>query len=237
MRASRFAPLLISLALLSGTSAADEPADPAARAQALLAEARAETRAVDELLDAAGSRSVQRELHRKTARLEQIYDELATTLPAAGQVSWQVDSTDGGVQVRVGPDGPSVSVSDGPGAATDDDGDSDDDSVGGIVGGVVGPPPPPPPVSEPELASILAGLDGESFSDSKLALLRIAAGERWFTSDQARRVVEAFTFGDDKVAAGTLLYSRLVDPENRWVIYDAFDFETDKEKLRQAVEH
>lgn len=225
MSASRFAPFLIPLALLGGTSAAGEPTDPLARAQALLAEARAETRSIDELLDAADNRSVQRELHRKTARMEQIYDELATLLPVAGELSWQVDAPDGGVHVQVGAGGLSLSVSD---AGTRMGGDLSaavDDAVATA----------PAAVSEVELVAILAAIDGESFSDGKLAVLRSAAADRWFTADQARRVIEAFTFGNDKVTAGTVMFPRIVDPANWYRVYDAFDFESDKEKLRRAV--
>ncbi|RME25878.1 MAG: DUF4476 domain-containing protein [Deltaproteobacteria bacterium] len=225
MSVSRFAPLWIPLALLGGTSAAGEPTDPAVRVQALLAEARAETRSIDELLDAAGNRSVQRELHRKTARLEQIYDELATLLPVAGDLVWQVDAPDGGVHVQVGAGGLSVSVSDAGTRVVGDVSAAVDDTVATASA----------PVSEAELGSILAAIDGESFSDGKLAVLRSAAAEHWFTADQARRVIEQFSFGEDKVAAGTVLFPRIVDPANWYRVYDAFDFDSDKEALRRAV--
>lgn len=97
-------------------------------------------------------------------------------------------------------------------------------------------PPPGPLVTAPdELARIQGAIEQASFSKDKLAVLRSASRERAFTSEQVLTLVRGFSFGNDKVEAAALLHPKVVDPENWYVVYGAFDFESDKRKLRQRI--
>ncbi len=111
--------------------------------------------------------------------------------------------------------------------------------------GFVDPEPVPPlPVEEPvgpspmspdQLRSLHGAVSGEAFGDSALGVLRDACRANHFTVDQAVTLVGLFDFGDDKVSAAAMLYPRLVDPENFYQVYGAFDFDSDKEELRERL--
>ncbi|HMV68204.1 MAG TPA: DUF4476 domain-containing protein [Myxococcota bacterium] len=105
----------------------------------------------------------------------------------------------------------------------------------------LGRAPRPPGVavvvtSEPELMGILAAVQNEAFSSGKLAVLASAAAGRPFTASQAGRLMDAFTFDDDKVEAGALLYPLVVDPQNWYTAYAHLTFDSSKADLRARTE-
>ncbi|MFZ5477770.1 MAG: DUF4476 domain-containing protein [Myxococcota bacterium] len=163
-------------------------ADP--EAARLVAEARAELRAAQDLVDDARSPAVQREIHRKL-------DHVATLLAQAEALA----------RADAAPPPPPA------------------------------PPPPrgPVPCTAEEHARIVAAVKREAFGDGRLAVLRSAAAERFFTAAQVRDLVKVFSFGDEKVEAAVILHARTVDLADWYVVYEAFDFDSDKEKLRKRL--
>jgi hypothetical protein len=47
--------------------------------------------------------------------------------------------------------------------------------------------------------------------------------------------VDAFTFGDDKVSAASMLFPQVEDKENWFEIYSVLDFDSDRESLRRKT--
>lgn len=105
------------------------------------------------------------------------------------------------------------------------------------------PPPPPRPTapviacSEADFRDLLAIIQKEGFSEARLRIIREAASTRRFSAEQVRRVIAAMSFGNDKVEAGRLLFPTVVDPQNWFRVYEAIDFDSDKEALRRAVDN
>lgn len=101
------------------------------------------------------------------------------------------------------------------------------------------PPEPvgPIPMSPAQLRSLQAAMESEAFGDSRLAVLRDACRPNFFTVDQAVTLVGLFDFGDDKVQAAAMLHPQLVDPENFFRVYGVFEFDSDKEELRERLGH
>mgnify|MGYP002815083129 CR=1 FL=1 len=101
------------------------------------------------------------------------------------------------------------------------------------------PEPEPVPVvvvtSPPELAGIHRAVKDAAFSREKLAVLGSAVGDRWFTAQQVVQLLGAFDFEKDKVEAAVLLHPHVVDPENWFQVYGAFDFDANKRKVRERV--
>jgi len=96
--------------------------------------------------------------------------------------------------------------------------------------------PPPPFICPPgDFQRIVAAIQGESFANEQLRVLQDASRDRWFTVDQIKGLVNLFTFGDDKVNAAAMLHGHAADPENWYLIYEAFTFDSDKKKLQQRV--
>ena len=101
------------------------------------------------------------------------------------------------------------------------------------------PPPPPQPVIEANrpmepkaFAGLLAAVEGESFSDDQIDLIRGAAGQSWFTCEQVAALMEAFSFASDQVKVVELLRPRVVDPENHHLLNEPLSFSSDKEKVQ-----
>jgi CxxC motif-containing protein len=92
------------------------------------------------------------------------------------------------------------------------------------------------PMSPEAFAALLNMLDEASFSDEKYNIVKEAASKNYFTSKQILKILNKFSFEDDKLKTAKLLYPRAVDPENFFVVYDAFTFSSSKEELRKWVE-
>lgn len=214
---------------------------PASQVLSLVDQARQEVASMDSLIDDADRTSVRRELHAKAAHLDQLLLQLSQQA-AAAQVFGGVDihaglggeserpsqlrsRVSGGVDIHAGPGGLQIAIS-----ATDLDDQDDDEAVEEVVVGA-----PAQACSAAEFRAVQAGVQGEDFSDGKLALLRSAAADRWFSADQVRQLVQGLSFGSDKVEAAAILYPRVADIQNWYLVYDAFDYDSDKQALRERV--
>ncbi|MCO4770216.1 MAG: DUF4476 domain-containing protein [Deltaproteobacteria bacterium] len=93
----------------------------------------------------------------------------------------------------------------------------------------------PVAVPEGEFATVLRAVRGETFDDDKMRMLRDVANYRFFDVGQTKRLVSLFTFSDAKVDAAAFLHSRIVDPENFYLVYSSLTFPSDKEALRRRV--
>ncbi|MFY0529163.1 DUF4476 domain-containing protein [Archangium gephyra] len=82
-----------------------------------------------------------------------------------------------------------------------------------------------------------ARVDDEHLSDAKLTLLKTAASTNTFTCAQVARLVERFSFGDDKLEALSALKDRIEDPENKRKLVTLFSFDDEKEKARALLAH
>jgi len=103
---------------------------------------------------------------------------------------------------------------------------------------VVAPPPPPPgpTIMDPAAFSQLqAAIDEESFSDGKLKVLREAIAAQRIDVDQAAQLLPLFDFSSDRVEACVLLYPALVDPQDFYRLYSSFDFDSDKDAVRERL--
>jgi hypothetical protein len=102
--------------------------------------------------------------------------------------------------------------------------------------------PAPPPVvvvrttSEPELLAILGAIQNEPFGDGKMAVMSSAISGRPFTASQAGRIMDAFTFDDDKVEAAAMLYPLVVDLQNWYTVYGHLTFSSSKDELRARTD-
>ena len=91
------------------------------------------------------------------------------------------------------------------------------------------------PVSADELAKFVKGLKANAFDTEKAAFVETNAKTRWFTSAQARDILKLFAFDDGRVKAGVALYPRVSDPENWFVVDEAFTFDGGRKALREKL--
>lgn len=106
------------------------------------------------------------------------------------------------------------------------------------------PPPPPAPAPPPPAAACMAdgdfgslkeAIEGESFSDGKLNVLRTAAGDQWFCVAQVGALLDAFSFSSDKLKALEAVKAHIVDRQNNFKIFSHFTFSADKEKAKRIL--
>ncbi|NOY25132.1 MAG: DUF4476 domain-containing protein [Oligoflexia bacterium] len=190
---------------------------PADQILFIVDQARQEVASMDSLIDDADRTSVRRELHAKALRLDQLLQQLEQQ-SATAQVS-------GGVDIHAGPSGLHIAIN-----TMNTDDPTDAEPVENVNLGA-----PAQAYSAADFRAVQAAVQAEDFSTGKLALLRSAAADRWFSVDQVRQLVQGLSFGSDKVEAAAILYPHVVDLQNWYLVYDAFDFDSDKQALRDRV--
>lgn len=97
------------------------------------------------------------------------------------------------------------------------------------------PPPqrPPPVVSQAELLRLVDAVEDATWSDDQADLIaRLGKGRR-FTCEQVLQLIEPIAFSDDRLDAVQSLRSRIVDPQNFYVLEAAFPFSSDRQDLRR----
>lgn len=102
------------------------------------------------------------------------------------------------------------------------------------------PPPSPPPLQETgpspmadaAFASFLKGAQAETFSSTRIDLVKSVARGNWFTIDQVGRVMDTLTHSSDKLDAARILAPRTLDPENAWHLNEHLTHSSDKEAVQ-----
>jgi hypothetical protein len=91
------------------------------------------------------------------------------------------------------------------------------------------------PLSAEEFAKLLKSLKAESFDEGKASFVALFAAKGRLTCDQAKEILKAFSFDDDRVKSAVLLYPRVTDPENFFRVLDVFSFGSSKEEVRKKL--
>lgn len=76
---------------------------------------------------------------------------------------------------------------------------------------------------------------GEAFDSDRVKLIETALMTSDFTSGQCRRLVDAFTFDNDKIKVMQLMYPRISDKEGFFVVIEGLTFQSDKNKMNDFV--
>jgi hypothetical protein len=101
------------------------------------------------------------------------------------------------------------------------------------------PVPPPAPVYQPiaerELQRIMTAMSREPFGDDKMNVLESAVGNNYFTVEQVMKVLPQFQFSKDKLQAVRVLWVRVLDRQNSFQLYNAFQFSNDKAELKRII--
>ena len=104
---------------------------------------------------------------------------------------------------------------------------------------VVQPPPPAQPVVQPMPANsfrqLVDAMHRESFSNDRLRILEQAAPSNWFLVQQVQEILGQFEFPADRLKAVRALRGRILDTNNSFQLYGAFEFPRDKEELRRIL--
>lgn len=102
-----------------------------------------------------------------------------------------------------------------------------------------GPIPPPPPVYQPiaegKLQMIMKAMSREPFAEDKMNVLQDAVGGNYFLVGQVQQVLNQFQFSQDRLRAVSVLWSRVLDRDNGFQLYNSFQFSNDKAELKRIL--
>ena len=87
------------------------------------------------------------------------------------------------------------------------------------------------PVGADALAQLQASISEASFSDDKIALLRMAGMSNTFTVAQVAALLGGFSFDKDKIEAISILRPNITDPQNALLLANGFTFSSDKQAV------
>jgi prepilin-type processing-associated H-X9-DG protein len=90
-------------------------------------------------------------------------------------------------------------------------------------------------LSPERFAEVLKSLRAETFDTGKLSFIRSLESSQGFTSLQVRQLLEDFDFDNDRVDAAVLLHPHVVDPENFFMVLEAFTFDDGRRKVRERL--
>jgi hypothetical protein len=93
----------------------------------------------------------------------------------------------------------------------------------------------PVAASAAQMTTLQQSLNEASFRQDKVRVLRLAVPTMYFSTGQAKQITEAFSFSSDKVEVLTMLYPRLVDPENAHTLFGVLAHASDRRKLEEAI--
>ena len=72
-----------------------------------------------------------------------------------------------------------------------------------------------------------------NFDEDKMNLVTQQSRNSSFTSEQVRVLLKALSFDKNRLTLAKSLYSKCVDKNNYFVVYDVFDFDANKKELRK----
>jgi len=102
------------------------------------------------------------------------------------------------------------------------------------------PPMPPPapvyqPIADAMLRNAMKAMDREPFADDKMNVLEGVANNNYFLVSQLLQVLPQFQFSKDKLEAVRLMWSRVLDKQNGYQLYNAFQFSNDKAEVKRII--
>jgi hypothetical protein len=90
-------------------------------------------------------------------------------------------------------------------------------------------------VCENEFGSISSAICNRTFESDKLLVAKQAIGGKLLSADQVRRIMGLFTFESSKLEFAKWAYRNTWDPQNYYVVNDAFTFSSSIRDLDEFI--
>ncbi len=87
-----------------------------------------------------------------------------------------------------------------------------------------------------EFNDLLQNVENESFADDQLAVIRIAVKSKHFTIEQLIRLIDIFSFSEEKISCVRLVYPKVIDKENAHNLLSAFTYSDDKQQVEKIID-
>jgi len=89
--------------------------------------------------------------------------------------------------------------------------------------------------SDNDVSDLIARVKKATFSSDMVNALKLGVNGRFFTSQQAFKIVKTFSFDGDQKAACLILYEHLSDKNNVSVMIDALTFSSTKNAVMKEL--
>jgi hypothetical protein len=86
-----------------------------------------------------------------------------------------------------------------------------------------------------DVDAIVQSVKQRPFEASKLSTAKEALAQSSIQADDLKRLLRSFEFEASRVEYAKYAYSHVVDPQNFYRVYDAFDFDASVQEVQQAV--
>jgi len=90
-------------------------------------------------------------------------------------------------------------------------------------------------MSDSDFSNLINRINGEGFSDDQLRVVRTAAKNHNFKVNQIIRILDCFSFSEEKISALAISYPGCLDPQNNYEILDAFTYSDDKSEAERII--
>jgi len=90
-------------------------------------------------------------------------------------------------------------------------------------------------MSKREFEVLYSKVKDKPFSRDKFELIEVGSLDSRFACYQCRRMMELFSFDDERLEVLELMAPHIVDSENGELLFDALNFENNKEKARKII--
>ncbi|MFN3939404.1 MAG: DUF4476 domain-containing protein [Chitinophagales bacterium] len=93
----------------------------------------------------------------------------------------------------------------------------------------------PAPISVFDFNNLKQAIDDQWYDESKLAVANLALLHHFFTSGQVAEIMDIFWYESSKLAFAKAAYTRVVDPQNYYVVNDAFWYSSSVQSLSDYI--
>lgn len=83
--------------------------------------------------------------------------------------------------------------------------------------------------------ALKSSVNKERFDDSRLNIIKQAAINNYFSTDQIKQLISLFNFESTKLELAKFLYGRATDRENYFIINDVFSFSSSRDALSKYI--
>lgn len=93
----------------------------------------------------------------------------------------------------------------------------------------------PSPISGGDFNNLREAIDDQWYDESKLAVANQSLIHNYFTSKQIAEIMEIFWYESSKLAFAKAAYTRVVDPQNYYVVNDEFWYPSSVQSLSDYI--
>lgn len=80
-----------------------------------------------------------------------------------------------------------------------------------------------------------ASIANQWFSDGKMAVINQAVQANFFTTQQVNELINMFSYSSDRLEVAKMAYTKTVDPENYFMVYDSLQWNSSIQNLSNYI--